>query len=119
MGIPISLILIAVGAVLAWGVVDTSTAFDLAAIGWILMAVGFIGLAMTLAFWSSFSPFGNAHPFRRTYASGPADYGDDVVVEHPRRERAVVVRDEPTTVVRDERPTRTTRVIRDPGDEIR
>jgi hypothetical protein len=112
MGIGISLILIAVGAVLKWGIADTSTALDVGAIGVILMLVGFIGLAMTLAFWSSFSPFGSSAPFRRTYAGGP-HYDDRVVVERePRRERTVVVREEPTTVIREERPRERTVVVR-------
>src|SRR4051794_32555514 len=66
MGYGISLFFLAVGAVLTWGVTDTSPGIDLAAVGVILMLVGLIGLALTLAFWSSFSPFAGSTPFRRT-----------------------------------------------------
>ena len=119
MGIGISLMLIAVGAILTWGVADTTTAIDVGAVGVILMLVGFIGLAMTLAFWSSFSPFASNAPFRRTYAGGP-HYDDRVVVERePRRERSVVVRAEPTTVIREERPRERTVVVRDDDPAIR
>ena len=71
MGIGFSLILVAAGAILAFGIVDTSSGIDLAAVGYILMVVGFIGLAMTLAFWSSFSPFASSAPFRELRGGRP------------------------------------------------
>ncbi|MGE0600034.1 MAG: DUF6458 family protein [Dehalococcoidia bacterium] len=112
MGIGISIFFIAVGAVLTWGVTDTTPGIDVAAVGVILMLVGLVGLALTLAFWSSFSPFPHGSPFRRNYASGPGYYDDDVVVEHrPRRQRRVVLHDEPTTVIRDERTSRRGTVV--------
>jgi hypothetical protein len=114
MGIGISLFLIAAGAVLTFGVADTSTAIDVGAIGVILMLVGFIGLGLTVAFWSSFSPFPHNAPFRRTYASGPS-YDDHIVVEREPRQRTVVVREPPATVVREEPRDRTV-VIRDHDD---
>jgi hypothetical protein len=70
MGMGIGLILIAVGAILTWGVKDTSDAINLDAIGVILMIVGAIGLILSAIFWSSF--WGPGY-FRRSYAStGPA-----------------------------------------------
>jgi hypothetical protein len=70
MGMGIGLILIAVGAILTWGVADSSDAINLDAIGVILMIVGAIGLLLSLAFWSSL--WGPGY-FRRSYATaGPA-----------------------------------------------
>jgi hypothetical protein len=70
MGMGIGLILIAVGAILTWGVKDTSDAINLDAVGVILMIVGAIGATLSAIFWSSF--WGPGY-FRRTYAStGPA-----------------------------------------------
>ncbi len=53
MGISVSLILIAVGAVLVW-----ATTF--ATIGWILLIVGAIGILLSLVFWSAWGGFGGA-----------------------------------------------------------
>ncbi|MEO8539802.1 MAG: hypothetical protein ABI577_08695 [bacterium] len=121
MGIGISLILIAAGAILTWGVADTSAGLDVSAIGVILMLVGLGGLAMTLAFWSSFSPFAGSSPFRRTYAAGPPPADDNVVVaREPRQPRTVVIREEPPTVLRAEpRAPRRTVVIEDTDDTSR
>ena len=60
MGISVSLILIAVGAV----VVAMSTAYD--SIGWILLAVGGLGILLSLVFWSAWGGFGGAGARRRT-----------------------------------------------------
>ena len=43
MGIPVSLILIAAGAILTWGVTDEPSGLNLDAIGVILMVVGIVG----------------------------------------------------------------------------
>jgi hypothetical protein len=48
MGIGVSVFLIAVGAILAFAVHVTASGVDLATIGWILMAVGAIGLVVAL-----------------------------------------------------------------------
>lgn len=59
MGIGVSLILIAVGAVLVWAVnVSTHGAANLHTIGWILLAVGALGAFLSLIFWSSWGGFG-------------------------------------------------------------
>ena len=55
----ISLILVAVGAILAFAVSATVTGVAIPTIGVILMIVGAIGLVMSLLFLMSFSPFGN------------------------------------------------------------
>lgn len=117
MGIGIGLILLAAGAILTWGVTDTASGVNVAAVGVILMIVGFISLLMTLAFWSSFSPFAANAPFaRRTAASAGYETTDHVVIDRqaaPRR--TVVVREDPDTIV-----TTTTRerVVRHPEDVL-
>ena len=57
MGIGVSLILIAVGAILAFAVnQDRGAAVDIDVVGWILMAVGFVGLLLSLFWWERFGP---------------------------------------------------------------
>ena len=59
MGIGVSLILIAVGAVLAFAIhVSTSSAFNLHTIGIILLVVGVVGVVLSMIFWSSWGGFG-------------------------------------------------------------
>jgi hypothetical protein len=53
MGIPVSLILIAAGAILTWGVTDEPSGLNLDAIGVVLMVVGIVGLILTLLLWRS------------------------------------------------------------------
>jgi hypothetical protein len=53
----ISLFLLAVGAVLAFAVNYQVNGVDIAAVGWILMAVGCLGIMMYLLFLASFAPF--------------------------------------------------------------
>ena len=53
MGIGVSLILIAAGAILTFAVNATVSGVDLDAVGWILMIVGIVGFLLSLAFWSS------------------------------------------------------------------
>ena len=45
-----SIALIVIGAILKWGVTWHSTAFDLQAIGLILMIAGVVGLGISIAF---------------------------------------------------------------------
>ncbi|HVW88662.1 MAG TPA: hypothetical protein VHC01_04280 [Gaiellaceae bacterium] len=65
MGIGVSLILIAAGAILTWAVNVTSSGFNINTIGVILMVVGAVGLVLSLMFWSTWGGFG-APPRRRT-----------------------------------------------------
>ena len=61
MGIGVSLILIAAGAIITFAInVSTSSAFNLHTIGIILMVVGAIGVVMSLIFWSSWGGFGGS-----------------------------------------------------------
>jgi hypothetical protein len=53
-----SLLLIAVGAILAFAVNYSVTGVDISVIGTILMVVGVIGLIFSLLFLASFAPFG-------------------------------------------------------------
>ena len=58
MGIGVSILLIAVGAVLAFAVHVSTSGFNLHTIGWILMIVGAIGILLSLIFWSSWGGVG-------------------------------------------------------------
>ncbi|HEV7564760.1 MAG TPA: hypothetical protein VGO31_02245 [Microbacteriaceae bacterium] len=61
MGIGVSLLLIAAGAILTFAVhVTTNGSFNLHTIGIILMIVGAIGALMSMMFWSSWGGFGGA-----------------------------------------------------------
>lgn len=96
MGISFSLILIAVGAVLAFAVQDNVAELDLAAIGWVLMVVGVIGLLFSLLFWSSVAPFGDSLGYRRRrtgYVDEEPVTRRTVVDEYEERPRRRVVDD--------------------------
>jgi hypothetical protein len=59
MGIGVSLVMIAAGAVLAFAVdVGHTSGIDLNTVGWILMVVGGIGVVMSMIFWGSWGGFG-------------------------------------------------------------
>ena len=66
MGMVVSLILIAVGAILIWGVNAESTDFNKDAVGVILMVVGFVAFLLSLLMWRSWWGPG-AFTSRRTY----------------------------------------------------
>jgi hypothetical protein len=55
LGIGVSLILIAAGAILAWAVHASSSAFNIHTIGYILLVVGIIGGLLSMIFWSSWA----------------------------------------------------------------
>lgn len=58
MGISLSILLVAVGAILTWAVSVEVSGVDLMAVGVILMIVGALGLLLSLVFWSSWGGFG-------------------------------------------------------------
>ena len=60
MGISLSLLLAAGGAILIWAVNTTSSGFNIHTAGVILLVVGIIGFVISLAFWSSWGGFGGA-----------------------------------------------------------
>ena len=66
MGLGVSFLLIAAGAILAWAVNADVSGVDIHAIGWILLVVGLIALALSLIFWSSW--FGPGYYTRRRTA---------------------------------------------------
>ncbi len=53
MGLGVSLLLIAVGAILVWGLQSDIAGISEDAIGVILMVVGAAGLILSMMFWSS------------------------------------------------------------------
>jgi hypothetical protein len=53
MGLGVSLLLIAVGAILVWGLQSDVAGISEDAIGVILMVVGAVGLILSMMFWSS------------------------------------------------------------------
>jgi hypothetical protein len=53
MGIGVSLLLIAAGAILIWAVDVTVSGLELTTVGWILLIVGAIGAVLSMMFWSS------------------------------------------------------------------
>ena len=55
MGIPVSLLVIAAGAILAFAVTGTSSVVDIHAVGWILMAAGLLGLVLSLIMWDTWA----------------------------------------------------------------
>ncbi len=57
MKLGVSIFLLALGAILAFAVTETVSGINLVTVGWILMAVGTLGVVLSLAFWSSFSPY--------------------------------------------------------------
>jgi hypothetical protein len=69
MAIPVSLLLIAVGAILTWAVQDRSRSINLDAVGIILMVVGFVGLLLALMWWER---FGLGYWRRGAYVEGGA-----------------------------------------------
>jgi hypothetical protein len=70
MGIGVSLILIAAGAILTWAVNASLSGVDINTIGIILMIVGGVGVLLSLMFWSSWG--GPAWGPRRA-PGGPAE----------------------------------------------
>jgi hypothetical protein len=86
-GTPVSLILIAVGAILAFAInQDPGASVDIDVVGWILMIVGLVGLLLSLFWWERFGPgYWGWH-------RGPEPYGPRP--GYPRR-RTVVEEDEP------------------------
>jgi hypothetical protein len=84
MGLVISLILIAVGAILIWGVNAESTDFNVDAIGVILMVVGLVAFLLSLLLWRSWWGPG-ALVSRRTYVEGGAAPPADPYADRGRR----------------------------------
>jgi len=66
MGVSLSLILAAAGAVLIWAVNATVSGVNIHTVGVILLIVGIVGFATSLFFWASWGGFGRAAGDRTT-----------------------------------------------------
>ena len=66
MGITLSLLLTAAGAILLWAVNVTASGIDIHAVGAILLVVGIIGFSLSMFFWSTWGGFGGATTRRTT-----------------------------------------------------
>ena len=55
MGLGVGIFLAAVGAVLAFAVSYTVNGVNIHTIGWILLIVGILGVALSMIFWSSWA----------------------------------------------------------------
>ena len=78
MGLGVSLILIAAGAIMAWAVHVSATGFNVHTVGYILLVVGIVGALLSMIFWSSWAGPGyfTGGGRRRAYVEedGPAPY---------------------------------------------
>jgi hypothetical protein len=75
MGIGVSLILIAVGAVLAFAIHVSTSGFNVHTVGYILLVVGIVGALISMMFWSTWGGVGGRS------AAGPAPGRRTTVVE--------------------------------------
>jgi hypothetical protein len=85
-GFTVGAILIAVGAILVWGVTGDASGVDIDAVGWILMIVGAVAALLSLIFWSS---AGRGPVYRRReYVEGDPYY-------RPRGRRRIIEEEDP------------------------
>jgi Domain of unknown function (DUF6458) len=94
MGIGVSLLLVAAGAILIWAVNATVSGIELQTIGWILLAVGAIGALLSLIFWSSWGGVGGPADGRGRRTVVRDDYytpDDNLIDSEPRFGGALVV----------------------------
>ncbi len=68
MGLGVSLIVIAAGAILTWGITSEPSGLNLDAIGVVLMVVGLVGFVLSLVLWQSW--WGPGYFSRSTYVEG-------------------------------------------------
>jgi hypothetical protein len=57
MGMSVSILLIAAGAILKWAVTASTSGINLQTVGMILFVVGIVGLVASMMFWSSWGGF--------------------------------------------------------------
>jgi hypothetical protein len=70
MGLGVGILLAAVGAVLAFAVTKNVSGINIHTVGWILLIVGIIGVALSMIFWSSWAGPGYFSR-RRDVTTGP------------------------------------------------
>jgi hypothetical protein len=87
MTLGVSLLLVAAGAILVWGVTGEAQGIDVDAVGVILIVVGVIGFIISLVFWDTWGrgPIGR----RVRYVEGDAPVRR-TAVEAPQARRRVV-----------------------------
>lgn len=71
MTVGVSLLLVAAGAILIWGVTGEASGIDVDAIGVILIVVGIIGFVLSLLFWERWG-WGGPTRRRTAYVEGSA-----------------------------------------------
>ena len=74
MGLGVGILLAAVGAVLAFAVTKDVNGVNIHTVGWILLIVGILGVALSMIFWSSWAGPGYFTSSRRrttTIDEGP------------------------------------------------
>ena len=90
MTVGVSLLLVAAGAILIWGVTGEASGIDVDAIGVILIVVGIIGFVISLVFWERWG-WGGPTRRRTAYVEGQAPAQRQVV--EPVQRRTVVEED--------------------------
>jgi hypothetical protein len=84
MGVGSSIVVFAVGAILRFAVTVSSTHFNVATIGVILMIVGAVGFVVSLIFWSSWGGFGGYRRDRTIVdANGVTRHEREDIVQRP------------------------------------
>jgi hypothetical protein len=71
MGFGVSLVLVAVGAILTWAVTAEVSGVDIQVVGVILMVVGIVGFLFSMVFWSSWGGPASIGRRRTAYADEP------------------------------------------------
>ena len=89
MGLVVSLILVAAGAILIWAVTAEVAGVDIDAVGWILLIVGIVAVLLTLVLWSPWT----TRSARREYVE-EAPVRRRVPRERVVEDREVVVEDD-------------------------
>jgi hypothetical protein len=75
MGLGVSILLIAAGAILAFAVHTSLSGIDINTIGWILLIVGIVGAVLSMIFWSTWAGPGYWSRRRGAYVDeGPPPY---------------------------------------------
>ena len=79
MGVGVSIIVFAIGAILRFATTVHTTSFNVHTIGVILMVAGVVGFIASVIYWSTWGGFGGMRRSRRVYR-----HSDGTVVEEDR-----------------------------------